>query len=73
MTQHEGRSFFIGAIIGGAIGAMATLLFGTEKGKEIKTKFIRKYKQFSHHFEDDLKHTLQRAKKRILGKKKRTR
>lgn len=73
MTHSENKNFFIGAVIGGAIGAMATLIFGTEKGNKIKTKVIKKFKQFSHHFEDDFKHSIQKAKKRILGKKRKMR
>jgi gas vesicle protein len=44
-------------LIGGSLGAMATFMLGTEKGKKLQKEMIHKYKMLGHkveHFRDDV-------------------
>lgn len=42
MKTHSNK-FMIGAIVGGTVGALTTLLFNTNEGKKIQKKLMKKF------------------------------
>jgi len=71
MHKHSNK-FMIGAIVGGTIGALTTLLFKTQEGKKIQKKLMKKFDEMnekSGHFGIDsmLGHS---PLKKMLGNKK---
>ncbi len=56
MSDDNGRtgSLLTGVILGAAIGAGVTFLFGTKKGKEIREKVRDQYPEFFDHVDDVL-------------------
>lgn len=65
--DHTGRDFFVGAMIGSTIGALAAAMFGTKKGHKLQKDMAEKY----HDFEGVVKsyiHGKQRKVKREVGK-----
>ncbi len=60
-SSHSGFAFFSGLIIGGAIGALAGLLFAPEAGDETRKKLVDKTKEISEDLSEkfeDLKETI---------------
>ncbi|MGH2640023.1 MAG: YtxH domain-containing protein [Rhabdochlamydiaceae bacterium] len=51
--SHKVQDFIMGAFVGSAMGALATLLFTTQKGKQIRQTIADKY----HELEEGLKST----------------
>ena len=41
--QRRSNKFMIGAIVGGTVGALTTLLFNTHEGKKIQKKLMKKF------------------------------
>jgi gas vesicle protein len=41
--QKRSNKFMIGAIVGGTVGALTTLLFNTHEGKKIQKKLMKKF------------------------------
>ncbi len=55
--RHSFGDFLQGVIVGGSLGAVTALLFGTEKGRKIKKELMHKYKILGRkavHVRDDL-------------------
>jgi gas vesicle protein len=51
--QKRANKFMIGALVGGTIGALTTLLFNTHEGKKIQKKLMKKFHEMdqkSGHF-----------------------
>jgi gas vesicle protein len=41
--QKRSNKFMIGAIVGGTVGALTTLLFNTHEGKKIQKRLMKKF------------------------------
>jgi gas vesicle protein len=41
--QKRSNKFMIGAIVGGTVGALTTLLFNTNEGKKIQKRLMKKF------------------------------
>ncbi|GAB4189099.1 MAG: hypothetical protein Tsb0015_09600 [Simkaniaceae bacterium] len=54
--HHSYKDFFLGAFIGGTLGAMSALFFGTKKGKKLQREIAHKYQEINHSAEEFLKH-----------------
>ncbi len=52
-NNHKTQDFILGAVIGGTVGALTTMLFTTKKGKELRKNIADKY----HELEENLKET----------------
>lgn len=44
-TNYRFQDFFFGAFVGGTIGALVTMLFTTEKGKQLQEGISEKYEE----------------------------
>jgi gas vesicle protein len=49
---NKSNNFIWGAILGGAVGTLATMLFTTKKGKEIRKNIADKYHELENEFKD---------------------
>jgi gas vesicle protein len=61
-------TFLEGMLVGGSLGAIATFVFGSEKGKKLQKEVLQKY----HKFERRAKHyrdNVERAMKSPVAKK----
>jgi gas vesicle protein len=47
VMQKHSNKFLIGAIVGGTIGAMTTLLFNTQEGKKIQRRLMKKFHEMN--------------------------
>lgn len=56
--QDRQKDFFWGAVIGGAVATLTSLLFTTKKGKQIQEKIADTYEEI----EDSVKNTFSEAK-----------
>jgi gas vesicle protein len=52
-NNNKTQDFILGAVIGGTVGALTTMLFTTKKGKELRKNIADKY----HELEENLKET----------------
>ena len=67
-SNHNSQDFIIGAVIGSTMGVLATMLFTTKKGKEIRKNIADKYheleegiKDTAENIEDAAEHTVKKA------------
>jgi gas vesicle protein len=51
MQKHSNK-FMIGAIVGGTVGALTTLLFNTNEGKKIQKKLMKKFHEMNEKASD---------------------
>jgi gas vesicle protein len=75
MHKHPNK-FLIGAIVGGTIGAMTTLLFNTQEGRKIQKKLMQKFHEMNKkhvHFGLGKKGILSKIKRKAKSKTRRTR
>jgi len=71
--NHKTQDFFWGALIGGAIGTLATMLFTTQKGHQIRKKIADKYNDLEEGIRDkaqELEESAEQHLKRNVGKNK---
>jgi gas vesicle protein len=71
--NNKSNAFVLGALIGGAVGTLATLLFTTQKGHQVRKKIVDKLtelqeeaKNKAEELEDSAEHHL----KKLAGKHK---
>lgn len=60
-NHNRGTDFVLGAVVGGSIAALTTLLFTTKQGKRIQSKIKDKFEEL----EDDAKEGLSNAKEHV--------
>jgi len=78
MQKHSNK-FMIGAIVGGTVGALTTLLFNTSEGKKIQKRLMKKFHELdkrTDHFgvhKFSLGHKKMTHKSRGKSKARRTR
>lgn len=63
MSKSKYVDFLEGVLIGGSLGAAATFLFGTKKGKELQQKVVKKCRALEHKAE----RYVNNAKKAVKG------
>ncbi len=67
-SKHSYVDFLEGILIGGSLGAAATFIFGTEKGKKLQKEVSQKYKKLERkagHY----RHNVEKAFKSPAAKK----
>jgi gas vesicle protein len=71
--NNKSNAFVLGTLIGGAVGTLATLLFTTQKGTQVRKKIVDKLtelqeeaKSKAEELEDSAEHHL----KKLAGKHK---
>lgn len=57
---HQGRNFFVGAMLGSALGALTAMVFTTKKGHKIKQNLLNQY----HEFEGKVKKSANKNKRK---------
>lgn len=64
--HHNHKDILIGVAVGATVGALTTLLFGTEKGKKLQKEVVHKI----HQLQTEREHFMQRGKKFFVASKK---
>lgn len=59
--DHPGRDFFVGAMVGSALGALTAAMFSTKKGHKVQKELINKY----HEFEDVVRNYAHKKQKTV--------
>lgn len=67
-SKHSYIDLFEGIIIGGSLAAAATFLFGTRKGKELRTELVHQYKKLGRTTKN-MRHKIERAVRAHTEKK----
>jgi len=59
------QDFFFGAFVGGAIGALTTMLFTTQKGKQLQKGIADKYEELKENVKETANNVADKAEKGI--------
>jgi gas vesicle protein len=71
--NHKSQGFVWGALVGGAIGALTTMLFTTQKGQQLRKKIVAKCNELEEGIKstaEDLEDSAEHHIKKMTGKHK---
>ncbi len=71
--NHKSPGFLMGALVGGAIGALTTMLFTTQKGRQLRKKIIDKLTELEEDVKskaEELEESAEHHIKKMTGKHK---